>query len=311
MCKQESYSKYQKSAIKFLTEHLGTDTPFSYEKTQSNHLKVLIEGIEKPIFTSSTPSDCKSLKNFIADVKRDLKASKKSSIPNNNMMLKSAFSNSMISCHEKLLQRCIKSLRLRLNIMKSQEQDTVLSELSLCVIQGNRQDIVKQAIARALQERKQGAYIKPKEMKKIEKKLRQHLDFMMPTLADYSALLDNKSRYQATPVAPVAANVIKQEVVDLKPSATPPSTKPATTKPAAVDANYSGCDNSAVQLMNMSANNRVSLLRDLSKAQALQLIDDINQAQALNLEQDIAAVVALIKEKNIPLEAIISRVEMA
>ena len=76
MCKQSSYSKYQKRVIKFLNDLLGTDTPFTYERAKNNHLKVLIEGIPKPIYTGSTPSDCKSINNFMAEVKRELKARK-------------------------------------------------------------------------------------------------------------------------------------------------------------------------------------------------------------------------------------------
>lgn len=72
MCKSSGYSKYQKRVIKFLNDLLGADTPFSYERTQTNHLKVLIDGVPKPIFTGSTPSDCKSINNFMAEVKREL-----------------------------------------------------------------------------------------------------------------------------------------------------------------------------------------------------------------------------------------------
>lgn len=342
MCKQETYSKYQKQAIKFLSEHLGTETPFTYERTQSNHLKILIEGLEKPMFTSSTPSDSKTLKNFMADVKRELKACKAEHPPSHQITPKAALDKAITPSHEKLTQNCIKSLRSRLGIMKPQEQEKVLKNQSLDVVPNNRHEIVKRAIARALQERKQGAYIKPQEMKKIEKKLTQHLNFMMPTLADYSALLDNKSRYQKSTLNGASANKALADSTEInaystqhqpapmtalsprKLEQTRPSIKPSRAQVNSVEAeqaadyclsnlspNSSSSDNSAVELMSMSANNRVSLLRDLSKAQALQLIDDINQALAVNLEQDIAAVVALIKEKDIPLEAIISRVEMA
>lgn len=39
------------------------------------------------------------------------------------------------------------------------------------------------------------------------------------------------------------------------------------------------------------------------------LIDHVNQAFALNHEKDIDAVVGLIRDKGLPLEAIISRLE--
>lgn len=358
MCKQENYSKYQKHAIKFLSEHLGTETPFTYERTQTNHLKVLIEGVEKPMFTSSTPSDSKTLKNFMADVKRELKAGKAEHPPHGALSPQAAMMKTITPSYEKLTQNCIKALRSRLNIIKPQEQEQVLKSQSLEVVPSYRHDIIKHAIARAIQERKQGAYIKPQEMKKIEKKLTQHLNFMMPTLADYSALLENKTRYQKMapslnelktalngasdlqiedssvahsriavnqavnkvlahngPTNPIAATAslrdVERKTTSIKPSRVQFNGVEAEQVADYLVSNASSSANSAVELMSMSANNRVSLLRDLSKAQALQLIDDINQAMALNLDQDIAAVVAMIKEKNIPLEAIISRVEMA
>lgn len=61
----------------------------------------------------------------------------------------------------------------------------------------------------------------------------------------------------------------------------------------------------------MSTDNRVCMLRRLTKVQALTLIDDLNHALALNREQDIEAVVELIRDKDLPLEAIISRLEAA
>lgn len=70
-------------------------------------------------------------------------------------------------------------------------------------------------------------------------------------------------------------------------------------------------NDSATELMAMSANNRVNLLRNLTKAQALLLIEDINQAMAQNREEDIQAVVDLIRDRDLPLEAIILRMESA
>ncbi|EKO3671511.1 hypothetical protein M3923_000116 [Vibrio metschnikovii] len=43
MPKQVSYTQYQKRVIRFLSEYLGAQTPFTYQRTQTNHLKVLID----------------------------------------------------------------------------------------------------------------------------------------------------------------------------------------------------------------------------------------------------------------------------
>ena len=314
MCKQTSYSKYQKRAIKFLTDLLGTETPFTYERTQSNHLKILIDGVERPIYTGSTPSDCKSINNFMAEVKREVRLSKEEH-RDAEQPVKSNLPDFIKHSHDKLISGCVKSLRARLEVMKSQEEEKVLESKDLSVINSFRTNVIKHTISLALQVRRQGSYIKPKEMKDIEASIGKHLNFMMPTMAYYSELLDSKSKYkniEAQPSEPMEIGTVKQgveaeheKVVSIANNATVQVSNKSDTAVA------KDITNSASELMAMSANNRISLLRNLTKSQALLLIDDINQAMALNREQDIEAVVAMIRDKEVPLEAIISRMEAA
>ena len=193
MCKQTSYRRYQRSVIKFLTDHLDIDTPFTYERTQTNHLKVLIDGVEKPLFTGSTPSDYKSLTNFSADVKRELKASRLNIVTSDEVEPEPPIVNYLSVPHEKLLKGCIKSLRARLDTIKSKEQEKVLESRSLEGIAPYRENVVKRAVELALQVRRSNDYIKTKEKKNFEAKVAKYLDFMMPTLAHYSELLEAKS----------------------------------------------------------------------------------------------------------------------
>ncbi|OED77721.1 hypothetical protein, partial [Vibrio crassostreae] len=208
MCKQSSYSKYQKRVIKFLNDQLGTATPFSYERTQTNHLKVLIDGVPKPIFTGSTPSDCKSINNFMAEVKREIIASKAEvddSKPTPELP------NPVKASNDKLIQGCIKSLRTRLPVLKSQEESRVLETQELDDITPNRLDAVKHSISFALQARKDGVYIKRNEMKELEQAILKHLNFMLPTMAYYSELLVNKNKYHQKNLAPLPAETVMNE----------------------------------------------------------------------------------------------------
>ncbi|EPX4142218.1 hypothetical protein ACW0FS_001837 [Vibrio vulnificus] len=182
-----------------------------------------------------------------------------------------------------------------------------------------RLSAIKHVVSLVLQARKQGVYIKSKEMKTIESKILMHLDFMMPTLAYYAELLENKTKYRNNDAQSKAAkesltnNVIKLEG----------TTKPDPKKENSLvgeqpqpEVNMNNNKNqqkggSTSELMAMSLNNRISLLRQLSKVEALRQIDDVNQALAMNRDQDIAEEVAMIKEKDLPLEAIISRLEAA
>ncbi|MEZ8950780.1 hypothetical protein AB6E77_19060 [Vibrio sp. 10N.247.311.18] len=323
MCKLSSYSKYQKRVIKFLNDQLGTDTPFTYERTQTNHLKVLIDGVPKPIFTGSTPSDFKSINNFMAEVKREIRASK---VEEDDCKPTPQLPNPIVVSNDKLIQGCIKSLRTRLPVLKSQEETRVLETHELEDINSNRLDAVKHSISFALQARKDGVYIKRNEMKELEQAILKHLNFMLPTMAYYAELLVNKNKCNQKSLEPLPAETVMNEsdvrefrattVVSIdSPSREREKEESLTTSKEAKKQNiaHSGkqTKDSALELMTMSADNRVSLLRNLTKAQALTLIDDLNYALALNREQDIEAVVELIREKDLPLEAIISRLEAA
>ncbi|MBB1315412.1 hypothetical protein [Aliivibrio sp. SR45-2] len=325
MCKQTNYSKYQKRVIKFLNDLLGTDTPFSYERAKNNHLKVLIDGVPKPIYTGSTPSDCKSINNFMAEVKRELKASKlepEEVIKPTKVKLTDFIKQS----NDKLIQSSVKSLRTRITTLKLQEETLVLDTKNIESVSTKRTEVVKHAISYALQARKQGAYIKAKEMNEIEKTVITHLNFMLPSMAYYAELLDGKTKYQmkqevqTSKLAPLEENTSCNNVVQLEGKAakeliqdSAPMAKTETTQQpvSSMMKTTSTSSDSATDLMAMSANNRVNLLRNLTKAQALMLIDDINQAMAQNREEDIQAVVNLIRDKELPLEVIISRMEAA
>lgn len=318
MCKQSSYSKYQKRVIKFLNDLLGTETPFTYERTQTNHLKVLIDGVPKPIFTGSTPSDSKSINNFMAEVKRELKASKTES--EEPVVSKPKLPTPFKLSTDKLVQGCIKSLRTRCDVIKSQEEALVLEQQCVDGVNASRIKAVKHAFSHAMQARKQGGYIKPKEMKELESTVLKHLDFMLPSLAYYSELLGTKKKYQVASTEPLPAesvmtaedvaefretNIVKMTEVKEQTEGTAHNMGEQVMNAKPV------LNNSATELMSLSVNNRVSLLRGLTKAEALMLIDDVNQAISLNREKDIDAVVGLIRDKDLPLEAIISRLEAA
>ncbi len=311
MCKQASYSKYQKSVIKFLNDLLGTHTPFTYERTQNNHLKVLIDGIAKPLYTSSTPSDVKSINNFISYVKKELREAgadtgiKPTSKPHT---IQSVFQPS----YEKLIQTCIKCLRTRVSSIAEQEQTKTLELNDVEFIKADRLKIVKHTISHTLQSNRQAGYIKPRAMKEIEKSILKHLNFMLPTMAFYSDLVVNNANKDKVnlDVENDAENMLDatsnkaSQVTAAKNEITKSVDK---VKSAACNKSF----NEPAKIMQLSTSKRVNSLRTLSNDKALELIKDIQQAMSLNREQDIEAVVSLIKQKAIPIDAIISRLDAA
>ena len=326
MCKNVSYSKYQKRVIKFLNVLLGTHTPFSFERTQSNHLKVLIEGVNKPLYTGSTPSDSRSINNFMAEVKKELRlsvqvlmddaASPSSDAEKSNVTIQSVFR----PCYDKLIQTCIKSLRTQVASIKEQEQKQVAELNDVEFIKVARLKAVKHSISHVLQTYKHTGYIKPKAMREIETAILKHFNFMLPSIAFYSDLLDPQkisvilqasaanqedkgANLEPNKVALAGQNVDKNIVS--KSEAKPFENR--ATKQKEHQPKF-GASN---QLLSLSTQKRVNELRSLSSSQALELIKDVEQAMKLNREQDIEAVVALIQERAIPVDVIIARLEAA
>ncbi|MEZ9835361.1 hypothetical protein AB4341_17725 [Vibrio breoganii] len=310
MCKQSGFSRYQKRVIKFLTDYLGADIPFTYERTQTNHMKVLIDGVPKPLFTGSTPSDKKTFNNFIAEVKREVKAIDLVEEPEATRTQAPKAVIAYKETNDRLIQSSVKSLRGRIDSLKTREEEQVLETRALECVNALRSDTVKHALALTMQARKQGAYLKPKDIKVLEGKIRNHLDFMMPTMACYGELLNSKNKYSVTkPSTLVAVN--DEEISENVADTTVEQTKILESLPKAKSTEHEQRDFPANDLLKMNSPERVSMLRKLSKAEALTLIEDIKQAIALNREQDIQSVVSLILEKDLPIEAIISRIDAA
>lgn len=334
MCKMNSYTKYQRRVIQVLDTLLGTETPFTYEKTQTNHLKVLIDGVAKPLFTGSTPSDTKSLDNFMAEVKREIKAAHKVEPE----CVAPALPNPKVLSTEKLVQGCIKSFRVRSHSLKEQEEALVIDTGSVDAIYPRREEMVKQAIISALKTRKNSSYLKPKEMKALNDKVVKHLHFMLPNLAYYSERLTQHHTDQKAPLAgstdtapilQVSETAIDSEVASIQPAqnnvlpfnethqpanvAKTPAMSHAQvpTLPTSPMSSEFVSQQPALELMALDAHQRVQQLRGLAKADALALINDIQQAMEMNQNQDIESVVALIRDKELPLDAIIARLNAA
>ena len=311
MCNQNSYSKYQKRVIKFLNELLGTETPFSYEKTQTNHLKVLINGVGKPLFTGSTPSDCKSLNNFMAEVKRELR-----SVTSEVVQLEESIQPTLPSVvkqsHDKLIKSCVKSLRTRISVLKSQEKAKILKAGTVGGLKTLRTGTIKHSIKAALQSRKQGCYLTPNELKKVEDVVKNHLDFMMPTTAYYATILESRNVSELEVKQEKVSNCNPKnntKVVNLKESTSELALNDVLINPAAVLGSQG--NNSAKDLMSMTQNDRISVLQTLSKEQSDELINDISQAVECNQEREIEATVEMIREKQLPLDVLIKRLQSA
>ena len=306
MNKQSSYSKYQKDIIKKLTKELGVNIPFTYEKTAKNHLKVLIDGLNKPWYTSSTPSDRKSGVNFMGDIKRALKeinievlTVSVSPVLTNNKLKKAIY------C-DKLAAHCIKSLRSRIPTLKTKEKRLVNTEQTANIVKQHRLDVINNTIAFTLSSKQFPQYLTVKEKKGVCDVIRKHLDFMMPSAADYAKDL----KVSLTQVD--NNNDLSQDVI----SGTPAVTKELATvsniskesnvgavKKDVFQTSANGKNISSIDWLGKQSNGKqIKTLQGLSNSEAQRLIDNLHKAIELNRRLAINEVLALMQARGVSID---------
>ncbi len=344
MCTNPALSKYQKRVIKFLYDFLGNEYPFYYEKAQNNHLKILIDGVPKPMFTASTPSDIKAFNNFKSDIKREIKRLQEQELIDHCVQVDSDESLSekkkqaqLKEVYKRLIMTCVKNIRVRIETLKSREEEFVFENRSLESLKDFRINNIRLVISQAIQSRKAGEYIKSRDKRTIEQEVMRHFDFLMPSMAYYADYLDSKTKFETVHMddkqvvgsdcqdgsAAVIEDIEPDERVSFEKITHLKAKKSASAKVAGMTSishdlhaephassginQETGLDKNLVAMMHSSSSQRISQFRELNKAQMMSLIDELNQAMALNRERDINEVISLIKEKDIPIEVIISR----
>ena len=324
------FSKYQKEIIKELTKALGL-IPFSYQKAKNNHLKVLIEGVKKPLYTGCTPSDCNSQHNFMSMVRQEIRLIDKDVSPEPVLQKNNKLDVQAHKKHntEKMLKAILKSLRHIAESIKKREEKLVVEAGSIEPVSAHRKLLISDSIQRAKRDNGILGYFTNKEMKALEKELKLHIDFMLPSVADYTQTLSDLGK-ATTPtqneidtsmtVDDVASNDLSSETketncnqvddesmnmstvnnvntvseISLSSSATSPKLTPVID-PQPVDIH-------AVTSLTDSA--RIAVLQQLTNNEAAQLIADITQAVELNRQADMQHVLSFMQEKGISLDDI-------
>ncbi|MCP4922967.1 MAG: hypothetical protein GY915_02910, partial [bacterium] len=157
-----SFTPYQKRIIKAVEALVG-NRPFSAGKAQNNHLQLKIEGIDKPLYTGATPSDCKAFENFMSQVRTMLRASE------TNQALSSV-------CHvcpseaepcpfERIMKGMVKNYRNTLDGMIQKETDWVMGQGDVEGISTFREQRVKADLSGQLRARKNMGYVKPSQIR--------------------------------------------------------------------------------------------------------------------------------------------------
>lgn len=206
MQKHNGYSKYQKDIIKKITKELGPKTPFKHEKTSSNHLKVLIEGLDKPRYTACTPSDSRSGDNFMADLRCALKAAHLKREPKIELSKRMNTTQLKIQYIENLTASCIKTVRTNIEQYTEKENMLVIQENSISNLKPLRKNLATKIFEQTKRANNHQHYITGADSNLVKAEVLKHLNYMLPNAADYVQALKPKEAVNALSKAVSLAN---------------------------------------------------------------------------------------------------------
>lgn len=323
MNKISSYSKYQRDIIKRIGKELGTSIAFNYGKCSNNHLKIYVDGLEKPLYTSSTPSDRKSGDNFMGDLRCALKAAHLKRQPviavikhMNNALLKTQYI-------ENLKSACIKTVRTNIEQYTEKEECLVMKENSMSSLKLQRKRLATKILEHTQKMHKSVQYITGKESQGIKDEIIKHLDFMLPNNGDYAKALKPENTedklYKAVNVANGGAGILRIEaaneginklakrtavVTDLIMNDKKPVIQKESIKSAGElhSTPNKPNKNPAEVLAAMSKQQAVQNLRRLSRNEGEVMLAYITLAMDQNHQQDLSEVSELMAAKGIDLD---------
>lgn len=321
------FSKYQKDIIKELTKTLGL-IPFTYKKEKNNHLKVLIDGVKKPLYTSCTPSDCNSKHNFMSTVRQEVRGVEQD-VPHEPIMQKNKKIDLQVAKKlntEKMLKVILKSLRHIAVSIEKREEKLVIEAGAITPISAHRKKLISNSIQRAKRDNSALGYLTTKEMNALEKELKTHIDFMLPNVAHYAMKLSDLGKATTPIKSEIDTSMTKAEVVSITLNheikethcnqtdneklntstvnnvKTVSCIRAASTGEQGAVFKREAADIHAVTSLDDSA--RIAALQQLTNAEAAQLIADITQAVELNRQSDMQHVLNFMQEKGISLDDI-------
>lgn len=324
MIKNNSYSKYQRSIIKAISKELGPNIPFKYEKANNNHLRVCIDGLDKPLFTSSTPSDCKAGENFMSDVRCKLRAAQieyqeKQSTPKYNAAKRLNTAQLKAQQYDQLLCACVKVIRTSIEQYSNKEKEKVLAEKSVNNLKNHRKNLASKIFEQTKKSNKNSGYLTGKDSRNMTTEILKHLTFMLPNSADYAHSLKPQNKLaQAINVASGSLTTLSTEaanegIADLKQKTETISnlvlsinnepSKLNEKQPNIKPNEHSRVEvNPAEELASMSKHQAVKSLRRLSRNESETILEYIKLAIELNHQQDLREVSEVMVSKGISLE---------
>lgn len=304
----KGYTNYQQNVIKRVAE-LVQDRPFTHEKAANNHLKILISGLDRPYFTSATPSDNRAFENIISDIKGAIRRAEAhapaSTVIRPDSLIQSEEKQRKETELSKVTKAIIKRIRHHISKIRQDEYDSFLaSEECDCsqVTQSFRLELVKSEVDLALKNKRSTDYFTSGQLKNLRKEVMEHLDFMLPTVAEYHDLF--KAKLSEIIPDPSEPDTNKDNTkIRVSQSTTSDSTDQndgtihpsATVSDETTPLEVTGVESQLQNLMKEKSHKRIATLKVLSKNQIAQLIDDCQKLLEQKHQEDIQAIVHQIQ----------------
>lgn len=297
MCNDKKLSKFQRKVVSQLkTMLMPYDINFEYSKSSKNHLKVVVEGVEKPLYTSSTPSDHRAFEQFKGEVRkriRTLTSPKREELKRKSEALKD----------EKIQQSNVLELveqRItQLSSLLAQSEENKLIRLGLSSFDTIRTELALDQIDKVAGEL--DIYLDDKSLGIMVKKVIKLLNNVLPSKINYTDSMLH--------------NIDEEEVIPL--TEEPHNRDSTSAEQTAINAQQYQQEQQEQQEHNTnktinswltrSTPSRVQELRSLSKLQAQQLIQDIEAAQTQNHEASINEILDDVIDKDVDISVLIER----
>lgn len=307
-CHEKSFSAYQREVIKKVYVLVG-NTPFSYEKSANNHLQIKIDGIDRVFFTASTPSDCRSLDNFIGHIRAEINRLNAQTLeqltplePPKSKKKADARKSAQIFM-DKVTAKINKSLQRKLKRIEKDEYHvfkTTDSDNPGNSVREFRKKLIRSEVERAVKAEKGALFIPPGLNRKCQAQLESYLNTALPSIPEYHSRMDLE-------LNPYRADN-KDKPLHIKPivaePATPSTPKPLEAQPAplqALDKDQESLKHTAkheVQatvetepllndLINAKPHKRIAMLKALPKQKIALLIEDCQKALQQKHQDDI------------------------
>ncbi|MGL5949739.1 MAG: hypothetical protein ACRCYV_12065 [Aeromonas sp.] len=315
------FTPFQKQVIREVPK-LVYPRACDFEKTKTNHLKILVEGLDKPIFTSATPSDRRSLYNTLSEVQTKLRQAGIALEEAASTALAAAADSGEVDLNvldadptQKMINRMVRTLRSQTEQLEIKEQKHIDAGGSLDEIMPQRQALITQILNEEIAgyKKRGGEYLKPSVLRTISKEVLHQLNFFLPKLSDYKASLMPSAPLATTPAnekltaAPVRPAPVRQEA---KPRPSAPSKTNKQTTTASIPAAAKSSDEPAfIDLLLQKKPARIASFKTLSRVQLLQLQEELAQAMDEKHEEDLDDVLALIAQKGLCMEDLLARAQ--